>query len=62
MKPKALMDLFGIKIDLWFLDFNNLNPQYKVLLDTYFVYILALAGIVSFFLFAMIALLIGKVS
>jgi len=56
------MDLFGIKIDLWFLDFNNLNPQYKVLLDTYFVYILALAGIVSFFLFAMIALLIGKVS
>ena len=50
------MDLFGIKIDLGYLDGAHLNGQYAIFLDTYMIYAIVLTLFISFLL---IALLIG---
>ena len=46
------MDLFGIKIDLGYLDGAHLNGHYAIFLDTYMIYAIVLTLFISFLLIA----------
>jgi len=58
LKPKPLMDLFGIEVDLGWLDGSKFEGQYAVYMDTYLIYGIALA---VFVVFLLIVIMIGTI-
>jgi len=58
LKPKPLMNLFGIEVDLGWLDGSKFEGQYAVYMDTYLIYGIALA---VFVVFLLIAIMIGTI-